>query len=76
MRDTCQCMSSKNPISQAMSYFLRRSDMFTWFLHDGCICLTNNAAERALGGIALGRKAPSYSPGQTGAENALLPCIP
>jgi len=29
---------------------------FTAFLDDGCICLTNNAAERALRGIALGRK--------------------
>ena len=30
---------------------------FTAFLDDGRICLTNNAAERALRAIALGRKA-------------------
>jgi hypothetical protein len=30
---------------------------FSCFLGDGRICLTNNAAERALRGIALGRKA-------------------
>ena len=29
---------------------------FTRFLDDGRICLTNNAAERALRGIALGRR--------------------
>jgi transposase len=29
---------------------------FTRFLDDGRICLSNNAAERALRGIALGRK--------------------
>jgi transposase len=29
---------------------------FTAFLDDGLICLTNNAAERALRDIALGRK--------------------
>ena len=29
---------------------------FTRFLEDGRICLTNNAAERCLRGIALGRK--------------------
>src|SRR5262249_44953136 len=33
-------------------------DTFTCFLADGRICLTNNAAERVLRGIALGRKAP------------------
>ena len=29
---------------------------FTSFLNDGRICLTNNAAERALHGVALGRE--------------------
>jgi transposase len=35
---------------------LKRWDGFTSFLKDGKICLTNNAAERALRGFALGRK--------------------
>ncbi|WP_145912884.1 IS66 family transposase, partial [Acetobacter tropicalis] len=70
MRDTCQRMSSKNPIAQAMSYFLRRPDMFTRFLHDGRICLTNNAAERALRGIALGRKAWLFAGSDRGGERA------
>jgi transposase len=39
-----------------MDYMLRRWDRFTRFLDDGRICLTNNAAERALRGVALGRK--------------------
>ncbi|MBB4630259.1 hypothetical protein GGQ58_005062 [Paracoccus denitrificans] len=30
---------------------------FTRFLDDGRICLTNNTSERALRGVALGRKA-------------------
>ena len=34
---------------------LKRIGAFTRFLHDGRICLTNNAAERELRGIALGR---------------------
>ena len=34
-----------------------RWDAFSRFFDDGRICLTNNAAERALRGIALGRKA-------------------
>jgi hypothetical protein len=37
-----------------MNYMLSRWDTFTRFLDDGRICLTNNAAERALRGIALG----------------------
>jgi hypothetical protein len=36
---------------------LKRWDRFAAFLDDGRICLTNNAAERALRGFALGRKA-------------------
>ena len=39
-----------------MDYMLKRWSAFTCFLDDGRICLTNNAAERALRGIALGRK--------------------
>ena len=43
-------------VAKAMDYMLRRWDRFARFLEDGRICLTNNAAERALRGIALGRK--------------------
>ena len=39
-----------------MDYMLKRWEAFTRFLSDGRICLTNNAAERALRGIALGQK--------------------
>ena len=35
---------------------LKRWPAFTRFLDDGRICLSNNAAERALCGIALGQK--------------------
>jgi hypothetical protein len=43
--------------AKAMDYMLKRWPTFTRFLEDGRICLTNNAAERALRGIGLGRKA-------------------
>ncbi|GLR77733.1 hypothetical protein GCM10007856_04010 [Azospirillum oryzae] len=36
---------------------LARWNGFTRFLRDGRVCLTNNSAERALHGIALGRRA-------------------
>ena len=35
---------------------LKRWDAFTRFLDDGRICLTNNAAKRALRCVALGRR--------------------
>jgi transposase len=49
-------LSRQNPVAKAMDYMLRRWDGFTVFLRDGRVCLTNNAAERALRGIALGPK--------------------
>ena len=38
---------------KAMDYMLKRWDTFTRFLEDGRICLSNNAAERVLRGIAM-----------------------
>ena len=50
-------LSRHSAVAKAMDYMLRRWEMFARFLDDGRICLTNNAAERCLRGIALGRKA-------------------
>jgi len=47
--------TSRSP--KAMDHMLRRWDTFSRFLGNGHICLSNNAAERALRGIAFGRKA-------------------
>ncbi|WP_285772625.1 transposase domain-containing protein, partial [Rhizobium dioscoreae] len=43
---------------------------FTRFLDDGRLCMSNNAAERALRGIALGRKAWLFAGSQRGGERA------
>ena len=43
---------------------------FARFLDDGRICLTNNAAERALRGIALGRKSWLFAGFDRGGERA------
>ena len=53
-------MSRHNPAAKAIYSMIEkdgRCDAFTRFLDDGRLCLTNNTAERALRGIALGRKA-------------------
>ena len=49
---------------------LRRWPAFARFLDDGKVCLTNNAAERALRGFALGRKAWLFAGSDRGAERA------
>jgi hypothetical protein len=49
-------LSRSNDVAKAMEYILKRWPAFTRFLDDGRICVSNNAAERALRGIALGRK--------------------
>jgi hypothetical protein len=45
---------------------------FARFLDDGRICLTNNAAERALRGVALGRKSWLFAGSDRGGERAAL----
>ncbi|HMJ62609.1 MAG TPA: transposase, partial [Bryobacteraceae bacterium] len=52
--------------AKAMDYMLKRWPAFTRFLADGRICLSNNAAERALRGIALGRKAWLFAGSERG----------
>ncbi|MGI4796250.1 MAG: IS66 family transposase, partial [Janthinobacterium lividum] len=49
-------LSRHNDVSRAMDYMLKRWPAFVRFLDDGKICLTNNAAERALRGVAIGPK--------------------
>ena len=49
---------------------LKRWAAFTRFLDDGRICLSNNAAERALRGIALGRRAWLFAGSDRGGERA------
>jgi hypothetical protein len=49
---------------------LKRWPAFTRFLDDGRICLTNNAAERALRGIAIGRRAWLFAGSDRGGERA------
>ncbi|QKC73265.1 hypothetical protein EB815_32235 [Mesorhizobium loti] len=45
---------------------------FTRFSDDGRICLSNNAAERALRGIALGKRNWIFAGSQRGAERAAV----
>jgi transposase len=65
-------LSRHAAVAKAIDYMLTRWPSFTRFLHDGRICLTNNAAERALRGLALGRKSWLFAGSERGAERAAL----
>ena len=53
-----------------LDYMLKRWNAFTRFLNDGRVCLTNNSAERALRGLALGRKAWLFAGSERGGQRA------
>jgi hypothetical protein len=63
-------MSRHADVAKAMDYMLKRWEAFSRFLGDRRICLTNNAAERALRGIALGRKVWLFAGSDRGGERA------
>jgi transposase len=65
-------LSRHNEVAKAMDYMLKRIDVFTRFLDDGRICLSNNAAERELRGIALGRKSWLFAGSDRGGERAAV----
>ncbi len=70
MRGVRATMSRHADVAKAMDYMLKRWSTFSRFLEDGRICLTNNAAERALRGVALGRKAWLFAGNDRGGERA------
>ena len=70
MRDNRAKLSRHDPVAKAIDYMLKDWSAFTAFLSDGRICLTNNAAERALRGIALGRKSWLFAGSDKGGERA------
>jgi transposase len=65
-------LSRHSDVGKAMDYMLKRWTTFTRFLEDGRICLTNNAAERALRGIALGRKSWLFAGSDRGGDRAAV----
>jgi len=72
MREERRKLSGGNDVAKAMDYMLKRWAVFTRFLDDGRICLTNNAAERGLRGIALGRKSWLFAGSDRGGQRAAV----
>jgi transposase len=65
-------LSRGSDLAKAMDYMLKRWPAFTRFLDDGRVCLSNNAAERGLRGIALGRKSWLFAGSDRGGMRAAV----
>ena len=70
MRTERAKLSRHNEVAKAMDYMLNRWAAFTRFLNNGKICLTNNAAERALRCVAVGRKNWTFCGSDRGGQRA------
>jgi transposase len=70
MQEKYPLLSRHDDVAGAMNYMLKRWDGFARFIDDGRTCLTNNAAERALRGIALGRKSWLFCGSDRGGHRA------
>ena len=70
MRDQLGRLSPKNDVAKAINYMLTRWPSFTRFLDDGRICLSNNAAERALRCVAVGRRNWTFAGSDAGGQRA------
>ena len=70
LRDERSRMSRSASVVKPIDYMLKRWDRFARFIDDGRVCLTNNAAERALRGFALGRKSWLFAGSERGADRA------
>jgi transposase len=70
MRQERRKLSSKTALAEAMDYSLKLWAALTRFLNDGRVCLSNNAAERALRGIAIGRRNWTFAGSDSGGRRA------
>jgi transposase len=72
LREQRARLSNSSAVAKPIDYMLRRWERFARFIDDGRICLTNNAAERALRGFALGRKSWLFAGSERGADRAAI----
>ena len=70
MEETLQTLSQKSATAKAIRYALSRWEALLRFCDDGRIEIDNNAAERALRCVALGRKNFLFAGSDAGGERA------
>ena len=70
MREQRAKLSAKNETAKAIHYSLKRWSALTRFLDDGRLCMSNNAAERALRTVAVGRNNWTFAGSDEGGRRA------
>jgi transposase len=70
LREQRAKLSAKNETAKAIHYSLKRWIALTRFLDDGRLCMSNNAAERALRAVAVGRNNWTFAGSDEGGRRA------
>jgi hypothetical protein len=70
LRERRAKLSGKSETAKAIDYSLKRWPAFTRFLDDGRLCMSNNAAERAVRCVAVGRKNWTFAGSDEGGHRA------
>src|SRR5215210_1105713 len=70
LREQRARVSKNSETGKAIDYSLKRWTAFTRFLYDGRLCMSNNAAERELRAVAIGRKNWTFAGSDEGGRRA------
>jgi transposase len=70
MRESRAKLSPKSETAKAIAYSLKRWPALTRFLDDGRLCMTNNAAEREIRAVAVGRNNWTFCGSDEGGRRA------
>lgn len=70
LRTTHATLSVKSPLAQAIQYTLARWTALTRYVDDGSVEIDNNAAERAIRALVLGRRNYLFAGSDAGGETA------
>ena len=70
LQETLRSLSQKSALAEAIRYALKLWDALVRFTSDGRIEIDNNAAERSLRTVALGRKNYLFAGSDAGGERA------
>ena len=72
LKKSKKLIHKKSPTMMAINYALNNEDSLKRFLTDGKIEIDNNAAERALRGVAIGRKNWLFAGSDNGGKTAAI----
>lgn len=70
LREQRSRVSKNSETGKAIDYSLKRWAALTCFLHDGRLCMSNNAAERELRAVAVGRRNWTFAGSDQGGRRA------